>query len=151
MVPSARKILFSTLLTAVCINQVGAVEPSSRFTEIGCAVEGIDWQLVRLDGVAWSFAEGSDGERRPFLNFDEANKRVQGFAGCNSFSAGYSLDEEALKFDSVTTTRMACPAEREALERAFLAALAAATGLQVGETNLQLLAGERPVAEFRAP
>lgn len=138
--------IFTAALLLV-VSGGGALAAGMAVSEIGCSLEGLEWQLTQLEGA--EIGKGTP-EQLPFIRFDEAEKRADGFAGCNRFFGSYELDNEALKFGPLGATRMACPAEQEAVERAFLAALAATTELRLGDTTLRLLAGEKEVAAFRS-
>ena len=108
-------------------------------------IEGIEWQLVEVNGVAVS---PLPGERRPFLRFDEAKKQVTGFAGCNNFFGGYALDGSSLKFGPVGSTRMACPDLQMSLETEFLKALEKTRAWKISEHVLFFLDDGNVLARF---
>lgn len=87
------------------------------------AVTGIEdakWQLVELNNEPVSPLAG---EKRPHILLDSTQKKATGFAGCNNFFGSYEIDEDALKFGPVGSTRMACPDLQLNLETAFFNAL----------------------------
>lgn len=87
------------------------------------AVTGIEdakWQLVELNNEPVSPLAG---EKRPHILLDSSQKKATGFAGCNNFFGSYEIDEDALKFGPVGSTRMACPDLQLNLETAFFNAL----------------------------
>ena len=50
--------------------------------------------------------------------------RAYGTTGCNRYSGGYALDRERIELGAIASTRMACAPPLDALELAFLDALA---------------------------
>jgi len=107
-----------------------------------------------LDGTSWVLqsAQTSDGQTAfgvpadpkaaPTLTLDTTSgqRRASGFAGCNRFSGRYALGSGKLTLDPLTTTRKACGAEADSLERAYLDALA-----HIGATLVQM----RPPQQMR--
>lgn len=94
--------------------------------EVGLAPWSIDATLVLQDGTA------------------------TGSTGCNSFSGTYLIDEEKLTFDpTFTLTRLACPADRTALEDAYLADLPRTASWAIEDGTLRLAdASGEPLLDF---
>jgi heat shock protein HslJ len=66
--------------------------------------------------------------------------RVSGSTGCNQFNGPYELgDDGEITFGALVSTRMACEAELNAQEQAFLSALDAATRAVIADDALQML------------
>jgi heat shock protein HslJ len=78
------------------------------------AFEGVPWTLV-------SGLEASADVATPGATF--ADGTVGGSAGCNHFTAPYTVDGDKLELGTIATTQMACPPPQAAVERAYLAAL----------------------------
>jgi heat shock protein HslJ len=73
---------------------------------------------------------------------------MHGFAGCNNIMGGYVLDGDALKFDQVASTMMAC-AEPTGPESRFNAMLSQVAHWKITGETLQLLdTNSKPVATF---
>jgi heat shock protein HslJ len=89
------------------------------------------WRLVELNGQPLPKLD-----RKPWLILKEADGRMNGFGGCNSFTGSYKRDAAAsrLSFGQVAATSMACVAGME-VEQAFHEALR--------NTDNYSLAGER--------
>ena len=71
------------------------------------------WTVVQLNG------EEVTGEKKPYLSFSLADKRVTGNAGCNNISGSLEATRNELHFGAIAVTRMACPdmgIENELLE-----------------------------------
>lgn len=64
------------------------------------------WKLVELRGNAVKVPQGQQGE--PHMIFRD-DGRVNGFSGCNRFVGEYTVTGANLLFDSMASTRMACP------------------------------------------
>ncbi|CAN7455392.1 META domain-containing protein [Trinickia sp. LjRoot230] len=133
-------VLASAALLAACAMPThpdSAAPRSDPF--VPAAVQLLDdthWVLA-----AWQTADGgrrelpSEGDAaRPTLDFSTATgqRQASGIAGCNRFSARYSLIDGTLSFGPLTTTRRACPGERGEFERGYLDALA-----HIGKTGVQ--------------
>ena len=85
------------------------------------ALVGTTWQLDSL-------ATGTDAVSSPvagsnvFLELDDDGSAA-GSGGCNTFHAGYETEDDAIRFDPVASTKMACDPHLNAQEAAFFAAL----------------------------
>lgn len=110
------------------------------------SLEGTDWRLVEVNGTP---AIAADGERAPTLRLVPAQRRAQGFAGCNTFFGPYALEGASLNFGPIATTRRACLAGMHR-EGEFLQALDATTAFEIVGNRLALMAGDRRLAGFEA-
>jgi heat shock protein HslJ len=109
--------------------------------------EDREWILVRLGEVA---APLGGGGRPATLRFDRTTDRAAGFAGCNRYSAGYTLAGDSLTFGPAISTKMAC-ADGDELERGYLAMLPAIRSYALSDSTLTLNGSGGPLAHFRAP
>ena len=112
---------------------------------VGCGGDDeAEADLTAIVGVPWLLSSGLDvdgwEEAPPSATFTVDT--VAGFAGCNRFTAPYTVDGGTVEIGQVAVTRMACPPPADSVERAYLAALADVAGwrLNDGETQLVLLA-----------
>lgn len=64
------------------------------------------WKLTALGGDEVAVPEGEQGE--PHMIFRDDGK-VNGFSGCNRFVGEYTVSGANLLFDSMASTKMACP------------------------------------------
>jgi heat shock protein HslJ len=107
--------------------------------EPAALLSGGEW---RVEEIAGEPAAGVPGEAAPTLRF-AADGRVSGRAGCNRFTAGYTLDGERLRIERAASTRMACPPPRMALEQRFLDFLGDVRRFDIdAEGRLLLIDGE---------
>jgi len=123
------KILFVTLIIALMIVACGSKDEKSD----PVVLDGTGWTLVTLNGQAplsgtTITAAFSEGE-------------VTGQSGCNSYFGPYTLDGNALQFDMIGMTEMAC-LEPEGLmdqEMAYLGALQAVAEARLVDGQLEML------------
>ena len=68
---------------------------------------GKKWKLVEMNGREVTNAVG---DRDYFIQLDNEENRMYGFAGCNNFFGNYELKEGLrVKFSEIGSTMMACP------------------------------------------
>ncbi len=94
------------------------------------------WQLISVlprDGAPVE----TPADARPTARFETG--RVTGFAGCNRFTGGYTVDGARLTFSKPATTMMTCP-DDGVMERetAYLAALPRAARFTIAGDRLTL-------------
>ncbi len=68
----------------------------------------------------------------------DAGGAVSGSGGCNRYRASYQIDGPHMTIGAAAGTLMACPPPLMEQERAFLAALQATAGYEIGEGTLAL-------------
>lgn len=104
----------------------------------------VRWELSELNGKRFS-------NSRIYLEFSETEKRITGRAGCNSFSGGYELNNNAFELGGVAATKMVCmrPGTMET-ESAFLSALGNANRLKKSGRNISFFVGDTRVLRLRA-
>ena len=135
--PAAGRDLVVWLQNATCSDNMSGTQhpvtarvstPDGRFLS-GCCriptkaaggnmpapIEGAAWRLEELPGVSGTALAQL---RRPVTVKFESG-RLSGFAGCNNFSGGYSLEGDQLKIGPVASTQMACPEPGSSIETAF--------------------------------
>ena len=86
-------------------------------TAAGCGDDGGEagGGAPSFEDVPWVLETG------PSATF--SNGTVSGSAGCNRYTASYTVDGSELEIGDIATTNMACPPPADAVERKFLAAL----------------------------
>lgn len=103
---------------------------------------GNSWVLSSLMGSGLEMSKFSEG--LPSLDFLEGGK-LAGFAGCNNFSGGFSLEGTGIKLDPGAMTRKACPGGGE---EEFISALSKVKNFKVGKEKLTLLDGATELMSF---
>jgi len=105
----------------------------------------------RLDGTSWTLIAPVDTPDGIDITLTFAEGTASGYAGCNRFSASYSLDGDGLRLGPVMTTRMACDEDAMQAEAEFLSRLADTVGVEHDDDVLALLDADGAVLlDFRA-
>ena len=107
------------------------------------------WKLKTLDGKDVKMADNQ--EREIFFTLKSQDNRVTGFAGCNTISGEYILEEgNRIRFDKMATTLMMCP-DVDVNESEFLKVFELADNYTINDDVLSLNVGRRaPLAVFEA-
>lgn len=103
---------------------------------------GNNWKLSSLMGEDLDLNKFPDG--LPSLSFLEGGK-LAGFAGCNNFSGGFSLEGTSIKLDTGAMTKKACLGNGEG---DFISALGKVKNIKAGKDKLTLLDGSTEIMTF---
>ncbi|TDQ17558.1 heat shock protein HslJ [Algoriphagus boseongensis] len=103
---------------------------------------GNPWALSSMMGGSLDLSKFPSGI--PTLNFLDGGK-LAGFAGCNNFSGGFSMENSGLQLDPGAMTRMACPGTGE---DEFMDALVKVKNFKVTKDKLTLLDGANELMSF---
>ncbi|MDO4232263.1 MAG: META domain-containing protein [Lautropia sp.] len=90
------------------------------------ALEGTEWRLSALSGIAGIRSEG-----KPSLTMRSDGGQFGGYAGCNSYFGSYTRDGEQVKFSVSGMTKRMCDIAGMKQEGAFLGMLRGAARLSV--------------------
>ncbi|MEO9076132.1 MAG: META domain-containing protein, partial [Gelidibacter sp.] len=106
-------------------------------------------KLTTLEGQDVKMADNQ--EREIFFTLKSQDNRVTGFAGCNTISGEYTLEEgNRISFDKMATTLMMCP-DVDVNESEFLKVFELADNYTINGDVLSLNVGRRaPLAVFEA-
>lgn len=107
------------------------------------------WKLKTLEGKEVKMSENQ--EREIFFTLKTQDHRVTGFAGCNTISGAYTLEEgNRIRFSKMATTLMICP-DVDVNESEFLKVFELADNYTINGDILSLNVGRRaPLAVFEA-
>jgi heat shock protein HslJ len=111
------------------------------------SLDSREWALVGLGEIAAPLGAGG---RPATIQFDPTTGRAAGFAGCNRYSAGYTIAGDSLTFGPAVSTKMAC-VDGDELERGYLAMLPAVRTYALSDSTLTLNGSDGPLARFGAP
>lgn len=104
------------------------------------------WILRTLDGEDVRIEQG---QRPAFLQFGHGqDDMVHGYAGCNTFRGGYTVDGQSLELGRLATTRRACP--DMTLEDRLYRAFAQVNRYEIESTWLILYGPDGELATFEA-
>jgi heat shock protein HslJ len=121
-------VAIGAFLSLGCSGQPSAAAAQMNATTL----ENVQWTLLQLDSEAVKTASRGT----PTMSLASKDRRMSGFAGCNRMMGGYELDGDALKFNAMATTRMACIDVTP--EEPLLRALGATTRWKVIGNTLEL-------------
>lgn len=140
----------AALLTLACTSGANRGAADTTASRSGgassAAVLEREWALVTLGDSA---APRGTGGKPATIRFDSAASRAAGFAGCNRYSAPYTIAGDSLRFGPAISTKMAC-ADGNALERAYLAIIPEVAGFRVTDSTLTLTGSSGTLAVFHA-
>jgi heat shock protein HslJ len=105
-----------------------------------------DWLLVELGGQPSPLGRG---KQPATLRLESSSSRAVGFAGCNRFSASYTLAGDSLRFGPAIATKMAC-VDGDELERRFLGALPVVATYEATDSALILKGPGGALARFHS-
>lgn len=107
---------------------------------------GATWQLDYISGPRIAF-EGLFPDKKPQITFDQETQQVSGNAGCNGYSASYTLNGKAISFgEPGPATLMFCEGGGE---RQFLNMMQKVNAYSIDdEGRLNLLLDDIPMLRF---
>lgn len=107
------------------------------------------WKLKTLEGQDVKMADNQ--EREIFIMLKTEDNRVTGFAGCNTLTGEYTLEEgNRIRFSKMATTLKLCP-DVDVNESEFLKVFELADNYTINDDVLSLNVGRRaPLAVFEA-
>jgi len=112
----------------------------------GPPLNGSRWTVQSIAGLTTADL----ARRRPTLDFVGSEWRVSGNAACNRYNGGYASTGSSLTFGEMASTRMACPAPRNTVERAWLDVLRRTARYEITRGILVLRdTGGRELARLR--
>lgn len=129
------------ILLGLLILFAGSCGSTAKLNPLSSLV-GKTWVLTSLMGGELDLGKFTAGA--PTLNFLEGGN-LAGFAGCNNFSGGFSLEGTDLKLDPGAITKKACPGTGE---DEFLSALEKVKNLKVEKEKLTLMDGSTELMSF---
>ncbi|MFH6987837.1 META domain-containing protein [Flavobacterium collinsii] len=100
------KKYFTPMLAAVAL--VFTSCNCTKNTTQSTALYDTTWELEYISGPRIAF-EGLYPDKKPFIKFDQSTGQVSGNAGCNGYSAPYTLKGQTISFgEQGPTTMMFC-------------------------------------------
>ncbi|MGR4069663.1 META domain-containing protein [Billgrantia sp. C5P2] len=124
---------FAILLGSLAIVLMGCTGMERPMTH-NEPLENTYWKLTRVGDVT---PVAVDNQREAHFVLHTEENRVAGSTGCNRLAGSYRLENDALSFGPLVTTRMACLEEGDT-EPAFLGALEATATWQIDGQALTL-------------
>ncbi|HSQ27034.1 MAG TPA: META domain-containing protein [Anaerolineales bacterium] len=119
-----------------------------RFTSNHLPIENVLWTLVTVNGETIQ-----TGTSPTTLLFEPGNEPYQGMMGgaamCNNYSGGFTIDQDALSLQVLTTTRLRCPEDVMQAESNYLEILESTQSYMVLGQTLTITS-EKGVLVFAA-
>lgn len=109
--------------------------PQTPAARPNVALTGTHWTLTRLNG---DVVTTEPGKAAPYIELDDASKRLSGSGGCNRLLGSYDGEGSSLRFRQMASTMMACPANAMTHEQAFIKALDTVTSYRIRGSTLVL-------------
>jgi heat shock protein HslJ len=134
------------LLLAACPSPQKQPSQEQSITTARTPITDRDWVLVALGGQS---SPAGRGKQPATLRLEASTSRAVGFAGCNRFSASYTLAGDSLRFGPAIATKMAC-VDGDELERSFLGAVPMVSTYEATDSTLILKGPSGPLARFHA-
>ncbi len=106
----------------------------------------VRWYLEEAHGYE---GEIPTGDNRPYLYFQEQDRRLNGFSGCNDLFASFAVSDDRINFGPIGQSRKACP-DRQAAEAALINALSLVNRYALLDGTLVLLQDKKPLLRLRA-
>ncbi len=106
------------------------------------ALDSQKWTLVEIDGEAVKI-------KKPYVEFNLAENRIGGDAGCNHLMAGFTANGNDIKFTGVATTKMMCMKPRlMEIENKFVRKIESVSRYEQTGRTLRFYAGNVLVLKF---
>ena len=87
------------------------------------------WKIIKIEGI-------KNMAIHPSIQFEKEESTVSGFAGCNNFNGGFTLQGKELKFGPIAATRKMC--NDMTIEDQFLQQLSKVARYEVVKRELYL-------------
>lgn len=134
-------LITAALFVSLSISGIG-IGCSSGNYEISTKLQSGKWQLEKLNGTAVIFTES----KQVTLEIDAESGKAAGQAPCNRYSCSYDQYNDQIKFNTITSTKMAC--DDLGKESEYYTMLGNVTKYKVSGDRLTLLSGSKTIAEF---
>ena len=135
-------VLAAIVTLSSCNTLKNTVDASSDLSKLGGR-----WELNYISGPRIAF-NGLYPGKKPELFIELAEKGLSGNSSCNSFSGKLTADDSSINFNEpMTSTKMACPGEGEAI---FFEMLKKVNKYTVaGDTTLNFMMGDIAIMRFK--
>ncbi|MBT8260829.1 MAG: META domain-containing protein [Flavobacteriaceae bacterium] len=117
------------LLTIIAIKSCGSTEQLNIKSKI---------QDMSLSGIyTITMLDKNNDSHDLTIVFNEAEKKISGFSGCNRYFGSYTLDNEIIKIGPLASTKKYCIGEANNIESKFLEALEKTNTINITENKIQ--------------
>ncbi len=106
-----------------------------------------EWELLKI-GASKPKLIATDNKIS--ILFSKDNSHCAGFSGCNRYSGKYNIKKENISFESIISTKMACPGNDMSFENNYLNTLQKITSYQIISDTLFLQSKGRTLLTYIA-
>ena len=132
--------LVALLLLLLCNSCTVKKNTLTTETEI---IQDAYWVLVSLEGQN---VQAPQDTRTAYIRFEENERDVSGFTGCNRFFGNYTLSEQNLQLSNLSSTRVGCA--NMDVELKMMEVLNRVDSYRIAGDLLTLYEGDKAVATF---
>ena len=100
-----------------------------------------EWELIKMGSTKPKL---TDTDEKITIIFSKDNSHIAGFSGCNRYGGQFTIKKDILSFESLFSTKMACPEININKKHKYLNTLDKVTGYKIVGDTLFLNKGERP-------
>ncbi len=136
--------LITRLILLIPLFYISCASSENVNQEISLPLENTKWILKILNGKKIFTPESN---KEIYIRFSTAGKRVNGYAGCNTFSGTYSKDKNNISIGPLASTEMFCESMMD-IENELLKTIGNTKKYKIKGKYLQLYDSERIIAKF---
>lgn len=136
--------LITRLILLIPLFYISCVSSENVNQEISLPLENTKWILKILNGKK-IFTPESDKDI--YIQFSTAGKRINGYAGCNTFFGTYSKDKNIIAIGPLASTEMFCESMMD-IENELLKTLGNTKKYKIKGKYLQLYDSEKIIAKL---
>ena len=130
----------------LCVLTLTIVSCSSTKKTSNDALFNTTWELEYLSGPRIAF-DGLFPDKKPKITFNKTTNTVEGNAGCNGYSSGYTINNTNISFGEPGPTTLMYCGDGESF---FLNTLQKVNAYKVdGEGKLNLMIDDVPMMRFK--
>lgn len=132
----------------VARNSVGATDSATQ--DVTVSDSKPDNPLL---GTSWTLAAIGQGVIPPQISITlsfSSESQLNGFGGCNSYSAGYQVNGTNLSISGFSSTQVLCGEEIDGVESLYLSTLQGATSYQVESSTLTIASSTGDPLQYNA-
>jgi heat shock protein HslJ len=131
-----KKIIYYSILILLIFNGCGEHKKMNEENYVEIIIQTSNWYLTE-----WTYDSLSviiSAEKPITLDFDEENKKISGYGGCNQYFGNYKIEEGVFSAGPIGGTMMYCTEEIMDQEARFLLLLESGINISMKNNFLTL-------------
>jgi heat shock protein HslJ len=141
-----KKIIYYSVLILLIFNGCGEHKKMSEENYVDIIILTSNWYLHEWTSDSLSIIIST--EKALTMDFDEENKKISGYAGCNRYFGNYKIEDGVFSTGQLGSTQMFCSPEIIDQEPRFLQLIEAGIGISM-KKNFLILEDERNQLIFK--